>query len=84
VAAQVAVGELGLTIDAFEAMTPREFQWRVDGAAKQDLRELKRTAQLACWVLSAFSKKPLTVSDLIQLPASERPQTNWTEWATAK
>jgi hypothetical protein len=38
-------------------MTPREFQWRVEGAAKQEFRELKRTAQLACWVLSAFSKK---------------------------
>jgi hypothetical protein len=54
-------------------MTPREFQWRLEGASKAERRAMKRTAQLACWLLGALGQK-LTVGDLMYLPPDERPK----------
>jgi hypothetical protein len=71
---------LGLTIDAFEMMTPAEFEWRRRGQAQEERRALLRTAQLACWVMSPFLKNPITVGDLVALRPEERPRIDTSGW----
>jgi hypothetical protein len=80
---ETAIGALGMTVDEFEHLTPREFQWRLDAANDRERRALERTAQLAAWVMNPWLKKPITAYDLLGVPPAERP-TDWTAWATAK
>jgi hypothetical protein len=47
-------------------MTPREIDWFVDAVWHERNRQLEMVAQLACWVLSPFSNKPLRVRDLLR------------------
>ena len=61
----IAIGELGLTADAFEALTPRELQLKYDAAIAQERRALERMAQLAAWVMSPWLKEPVTAADLM-------------------
>lgn len=74
---------LALSIDEFEAMTAREFEWRLDAEKQRERRALLRTAQLACWVMNPWLKKPIGVGDLVALRPEEQPQTDWQAWATA-
>lgn len=79
----IAIGELGLTAEAFEALTPRELQWRYEARRDQERREFERLAQLAAWVMNPWLKKAVTADDLLGVPHRDR-QTDWTAWATAK
>lgn len=75
----MAVGFLQLSIDEFEAMTPREFEWKLDAEHDRERRARLRTAQLACWVMNPWLKQPMKVGDLIPLRPEEEPQIDWTE-----
>ena len=79
-AAQIAVGTLGLTIDEFEAMTPREYEWRLEGKQQDERRALLRTAQLAVWVMNPWMTPKISVGDLVALRPEEQPQTDWSAW----
>lgn len=78
--AEVAVGVLGLSIDEFEAYTPRELQWRHDAVVAKERRDLERLAQLASWVMSPWLKDVVTADELMGKPK----KTDWQAWATAR
>lgn len=62
-------------------MTPREFQWRYNAARARDRRAFEDLAQLACWVMNPWLKKPITVKDLIAPPAPLTGEALWTALA---
>jgi hypothetical protein len=53
---RIAAGYLAMSLPQFEAMTPREFQWRLEQAMEREHREFNRFAQLACWVINPWLK----------------------------
>jgi hypothetical protein len=63
-----AIGYCGLSAEAFNAMTPMEFQWRLQADVERENRELERIAQLACWLINPHLKRgqQLTVNKLIK------------------
>lgn len=76
----IAIGELGLTADAFEALTPRELQITYDAALARERRELERLAQLAAWVMSPWLKEPVSAADLMGTASDRRrPLYPWQE-----
>lgn len=64
---RVACGTLGMSLSTFNALTPRELQWRLEQAVEREYREMERTALLACWVMNPWLKKGqhLRAHDLI-------------------
>lgn len=74
----MACGTLGIDVEAFEAMTPAEYEWRLKGQEQAERRALLRTAQLACWVMNPWmGNKPLSVGDLVALRPEEQPKIDW-------
>lgn len=51
---RIAAGYLAMTLRDFEALSPVEFQWRVEQAMERENREFQRLAQLACWVINPW------------------------------
>ena len=47
----------GVTKEEFDALTPREVQWRLDALDRRDDDAWQRTAQLAAWVFQALGSK---------------------------
>jgi hypothetical protein len=79
----MAIGELGMTVDEFEALTPQELNWRVEAAQNREKRERERLAQLAAWIMSAWLTKGVNPYDLLGVPKGDRP-TNWDAWIAEK
>ena len=50
---QTVIGRGGMTAAEFDAATPREVVWRIEGLRERDDREWQRTAQLAAWVFGS-------------------------------
>lgn len=48
----------------FDAATPREVVWRLEGLNERDEREWQRTAQLAAWVFNGFGGR-VTAAQLL-------------------
>lgn len=62
-------------------MTPAEYEWRLDGHEQSERRELKRMAQLACWVMNPWmGNRPIHVGDLVALRPEEQPQIDWSAY----
>lgn len=53
---RIAAGYLAMSLLEFNALTPREFQWRLEQTLEREHREFKRFAQLACWVINPWLK----------------------------
>jgi len=72
---RIAGGYLALSLAAFDALSPREFQWRLEQAQAREFREFERLAQLACWVINLWLKpgQQLKAKDLIGGPALPPP-----------
>lgn len=75
----IAIGELGLTADVFDALTPRELQWRYEAKQAQERRVLEGLAQLAAWVMSPWLREPVTAADLVGTPKRRTPVWPWQE-----
>lgn len=76
----IAFGFLALSAHEFDAMTPREFQWRYEAEIERENREFDRIAQLACWVINPWmgqNAKPLTVRSLLR--RGPKKSVNWWE-----
>jgi len=46
-----------MTAAEFDAATPREIVWRIEGLTETDDRAWQRTAQLASWVFGMVGSK---------------------------
>lgn len=73
----VAIGDLEMTPDAFEAATPRELYWRLDAYQAREHRALERIAQLAAWVLNPWVRSAVQTHDLIGRPPDR--ENTWPE-----
>lgn len=63
---------VGISPAELRAMTPRELQWRVSAVWVERNRHLEIAAQLACWVMAPFTKRPLKIKDLIGRPTKRK------------
>lgn len=83
-----AIGFCRLTAHEFGEMTAREFWWRYEAEIERETRSMKRTAQLACWVISPWLKSPITVEKLMPSqpvePAKPWTTEDWKAWAQGK
>lgn len=78
---RVALGYLRLTLEEYEACTPRELQWRYEAEVGREDREFERIAQLACWVLNPWMQggRPLTVRQLLKRGGGRKSEEWWNE-----
>ena len=53
---RIGAGYLALSLREFEALTPLEFQWRLDQTLDREHRQFRMFAQLACWVINPWLK----------------------------
>jgi len=60
---QTVIGRGGMTAAEFDAATPREVVWRIEGLRDREDREWQRTAQLAAWVSGLTADQLLGKSD---------------------
>lgn len=61
---EICIGRGGMTAAEFDAATPQEAIWRVEGLARTEEAAWMRTAQLAAWVFGATGVKT-TASKLL-------------------
>lgn len=54
---EVCIGRGGMTAAGFDAATPQEVIWRVEGLARDEEAAWLRTAQLAAWMFGAVGVK---------------------------
>lgn len=83
----MGIGFCRLTPSQFWSMTPQEFYWRYEAEIDREKRSQQMTAQLACWVISPWLKKPITVRDLMPERVEEPKQwtaDDWRAWAEGK
>lgn len=68
----IAIGVLGLTGDEFEALTPRELYWRMQGYRRHRALDRRQIAELAVWVMNPWLTQTITVDDLVgPLPSAD-------------
>lgn len=51
---RIALGYCRISAKTFDAMTPKEVQWRIEAEQGRENREFERIAQLACWVINPW------------------------------
>jgi len=61
---QTVIGRGGMTAAEFDAATPREVVWRIEGLRDREERDWQRTAQLAAWVFGMVGSK-VTANQLL-------------------
>jgi hypothetical protein len=54
---RIAAGYLAMSLAEYEALTPRELQWRLEQTIERENREFDHLAQLACWVINPWLKQ---------------------------
>lgn len=72
-----------LSADAFDRMTPKEVQWRIQAETEREDRALERLAALACWVMNPWISAPADRYSVAKLTKRRRTraETDWEEWA---
>lgn len=74
------MGLCRMTLEQFEAMTPREMVWRYDAEVQRENREFQRLAQLACWVMNPWlGNQKMRVKDLLGNGQTEKSVNWWDE-----
>lgn len=78
----IAFGFMAMTAEQFDAVTPRELQWRYAAEVERENRQFDRLAQLACWVINPWMgqhSKPLTVRSLLRRGPAKKSVDWWDE-----
>ena len=64
----IAVGDLGLSVEQFHRMTWGEFMCRYAGAARQDEKQLNQARLIMYAIFKKNNKRRLQLKDIFELP----------------